>query len=176
MDSTDGTLVRESTISISDGPVLGSTRNKYGIRTTMRCKSVTRRQIADTADDNTVKTGNILSPAIQEDISAIQVDVSAINEDISARKKKKDRVKMMDINEAHHNMGYMGEAALRRFLNHHNIKATGKFPNCVSCMKMKGQNEAVSKVATNPDKYPGQRLHTDASGPLALPMGRKNIG
>jgi hypothetical protein len=82
-------------------------------------------------------------------------------------------VKTMDINEAHHNMGYMGEAALRRFLTHHNIKATGKFQNCVSCMKWKGQNKAVSKIATNPAKYPGHRLHIDASGPLPLPMGRK---
>jgi hypothetical protein len=40
-------------------------------------------------------------------------------------------------------------------------------------MKGKGQNKPVSKVATNPAKYPGQRLHIDASGPLPLPMGRK---
>jgi ribosomal protein S10 len=40
-------------------------------------------------------------------------------------------------------------------------------------MKWKGQNKAVSKVATNPATYPGQRLHIDASGPLPLPMGRK---
>jgi hypothetical protein len=79
----------------------------------------------------------------------------------------------MDINEAHHDMGHMGEAALRKFLNHHNIKATGKFQNCISCMKWKGQNKAASKVATNTATYPGQRLYIDASGPLPLPMGRK---
>jgi hypothetical protein len=40
-------------------------------------------------------------------------------------------------------------------------------------MKWKGHNKAVSNVATNPATYPGQRLHIDASGPLPLPMGRK---
>jgi hypothetical protein len=33
----------------------------------------------------------------------------------------------MDINEAHYKIGHMGEVALRKLLNHHNIKATGKF-------------------------------------------------
>jgi cell fate (sporulation/competence/biofilm development) regulator YmcA (YheA/YmcA/DUF963 family) len=51
--------------------------------------------------------GNISAPLIKEDISAIQEDVSAIKEDISARKKKKVRVKTMDKNDAHHNMGHM---------------------------------------------------------------------
>jgi hypothetical protein len=55
-------------------------------------------------------------------------------------------------------MGHMGEGALRRFiLNNHNIKATGKFQNCISCMKWKAQSKVVSKVATNPVKYPGER-------------------
>jgi transposase InsO family protein len=40
-------------------------------------------------------------------------------------------------------------------------------------MKWKAQNKRVSKVASNPAKYPGERLHIDASGPLLLPMGRK---
>jgi hypothetical protein len=92
----------------------------------------------DIKDDNTVKTGNILAPIIQEEISAIQEDASAIQEDITSRKKKKVRVKMMDINEAHHNMGHLGEVALRKILNYHNIKATAKFQNCISCLKWKG--------------------------------------
>jgi hypothetical protein len=68
--------------------------------------------------------GNISEPIVQENISAIQEDVSKIHEDISGRREKKARVKMMDVNEAHHNMGHMGEAVLRRFLNYHSIKAT----------------------------------------------------
>jgi ribosomal protein S10 len=40
-------------------------------------------------------------------------------------------------------------------------------------MKWKAQNKPVNKIATNPAKYPGERLHIDASGPLPLPMGRK---
>jgi hypothetical protein len=83
------------------------------------------------------------------------------------------RMKTMDINEAHHNMGHIGEGALRRFLNHHNIKATGKFQNCISCLKWKEQNKAVNKVAVNPVRYSGEHLHIYASGPLPLPMGRK---
>jgi hypothetical protein len=86
---------------------------------------------------------------------------------------KKKKIKTMDIDEAHYKMGHMGEVALRKLLNHHNIKATGKFQNCVSCMKWKAQNKSVNKVASNPAKYPGERLHIDASGPLPLPMGRK---
>jgi transposase InsO family protein len=71
-------------------------------------------------------------------------------------------------------MGHMGKAALRKLLNHHNIKATGKFENCISCMKWKTQNKKkVSKVASNPAKYPGECLHIDAGGLLPLPMGRK---
>jgi hypothetical protein len=186
MDSNYGTLVRKS-ISSSDGPILRTTEEritktgkKFGLRagtTTKQCKSGTRRQIADTeydiASDYMVKMGTISAPAIQENISAIQEDISAILEGISTRKKKKVKVKMMDINEANHNMNHMGEAVLRKFLSHHNIKATGKFQNCFSCMKWKGQNKAVSTVATNPAKYQGKRLHIDASGPLLLPMGRK---
>jgi hypothetical protein len=109
-------------------------------------------------EDNTAYLRNISAPKNQGDISAN-------NGKLSAMKKKK--TKTMDINE------HMGEVALRKLLNHHNIKATGKFENCISCMKWKAQNKRVSKVATNPAKYPGERLHIDASGPLPLPMGRK---
>jgi hypothetical protein len=69
-------------------------------------------------------------------------------------------------------MGHMGEVALRKLLNHHNIKATGKLENCISCMKWKAQTKKVSKVASNPAKYPGEQLHIDARGLLPLPMGR----
>jgi hypothetical protein len=41
-------------------------------------------------------------------------------------------------------------------------------------MKWKAQNKAVSKVTTHPTKYPGERLHIDASGSLP-PMERKRI-
>jgi hypothetical protein len=184
MDGTNGTLVRKRSTGKSIGPVLESKRKKYGVRNTKRGNSVTQRLITDMVyDDNTIKMGNISAPIIQEDISAMQEDISVIQEDVSAieenilaRKKKKVTVKIMDINEAHHNMGCIGEARLRNFLNHHNIKATGKFPNGISCMKWKGQNKAVSKVSTNTAKYPGQRLHIDVSGPLPLQMGRKNNG
>jgi hypothetical protein len=81
----------------------------------------------------------------------------------------------MDINEAHCKLGHMAEVALKKLLNHHNIKATGKFQNCISCMKCKAQKKRVSKTASNPAKYPGERLHIDASGPLPLPMGRKEF-
>jgi regulator of extracellular matrix RemA (YlzA/DUF370 family) len=98
----------------------------------------TRRQIVDATydidDDSMVKTGNISASAIQREISAIQ-------DEVSAERKKKARTKMMDINEAHYNMGHMGEVALRRYLNHHTIKATGKFQNCISCMKWKAQSQ-----------------------------------
>jgi hypothetical protein len=40
-------------------------------------------------------------------------------------------------------------------------------------MKWKAQNKLDSKVAVNPAKYPGEHLHIDASGPLPLPMERK---
>jgi transposase InsO family protein len=40
-------------------------------------------------------------------------------------------------------------------------------------MKWKAQNKRVNKVASNPEKYPEERLHSNASGPLPLPMGRK---
>jgi hypothetical protein len=70
------------------------------------------------------------------------------NDELSAPKKK--TTKMMDINEAHYKMGHMGEVALRELFNHHNIKARGKFENCVSCMKWKAQYKKVSRVAANP--------------------------
>jgi hypothetical protein len=82
-------------------------------------------------------------------------------------------MKTIDRNEAHYNMGHMGEVPLRKFLNHHNIKVTGKFQNCIGCMKWKAQNKAAIKVAVSPAKYPGERLYIDVSGPLPLPMGRK---
>jgi hypothetical protein len=81
-------------------------------------------------DDSMVKTGYISASAIQGEISAIQDDVST------------EREKNVDINEAHYNMGNMGEVALRRYLNHHNIKATVKFQNCISCMKWKAKKQA----------------------------------
>jgi hypothetical protein len=107
--------------------------------------------------------GNISAPVNQGDISANTGELSAMT---------KMKTKTMDINEAHYKMGHMGEVALRKLLNHHNIKGTGKFENCISCMKWKAQNKRVSKVAANPAKYPGERLHIDASGMLPLPMGR----
>jgi hypothetical protein len=58
---------------------------------------------------NMVKMENISAPVIQEDISTIQEDVSTIQENISARRENKTRVKTMDINEAHYNIGHMGE-------------------------------------------------------------------
>jgi hypothetical protein len=118
----------------------------------------------DIENNNTAYLGNISAPVNQGDISAK-------NGKSSAMKKKK--TKTIDINEAHYKMGHMGEAALRKLLNHHNITATGKFANCISCMKWKAHNKRVSKVATNTAKYPGERIHIDASGPLPLPMGRK---
>jgi hypothetical protein len=69
--------------------------------------------------------GNISAPVNQGEISAN-------NDELSAMKKK--NTETMDINEAHYKMEHMGEAALRKLLNHHKIKATGKFENCVSCM------------------------------------------
>jgi hypothetical protein len=80
------------------------------------------------------------------------------------------------INEAYYKMGHMGEGALRRFLNHLIISTTGKFQNCISCMKWKAKNQAISKVATTPAKYPGERLGIDVSGPLCYQWEEKNIG
>jgi hypothetical protein len=114
--------------------------------------------------DNTVYQGSISAPVNQGDISANWGEIFAV---------KKMKIKTMDINEAHYKMGHMGEVAKRKLLNHHNIKATGKFQNCVSCMKWKAQNKRFNKVASNTAKYPGERLHIDASGTLPLPMGRK---
>jgi phage terminase large subunit-like protein len=65
----------------------------------------------------------------------------------------------MDINEAYYRMGQLGETSLRSILNHHGIKATGTFKNCICCMKWKGGNKTVSKVDANPPQYPGERLH-----------------
>jgi hypothetical protein len=118
-------------------------------------------------DNNTAYLGNISAPVNQGDISAN-------NGELYATAKKK--TKTMDINEAHFKMAHMGEVALRKLLNHHNIKASGKFEHCISCMKWKAQNKKVSKVAANRANYPGERLHIDASGPLPLPMGRKEYG
>jgi hypothetical protein len=61
--------------------------------------------------------------------------------------------------------------ALRSILNHHGVNATGTSKSCISCMKWKGGNKRVSKVAVNPAEYPGEILHVDASGPLALLQG-----
>jgi ribosomal protein S10 len=40
-------------------------------------------------------------------------------------------------------------------------------------MQWKAQNKKVSKGATSSAKYPGVRLYINASGPLPLPMSRK---
>jgi hypothetical protein len=102
-----------------------------------------RRQMVDKTydihDDNMVKSGNISASAIHGEISTIQ-------DEVSAEKKKKFKTKTIDINDAQYNMGHMGEVASRRFLSHHNIKATGKFRNCVSCMKWKAQTEQLIKL------------------------------
>jgi hypothetical protein len=102
---------------------------------------------SDNKTENTAYLGNFSA-------SVNQGGISANNGEISAMKKKK--TKMMDINEAHYKMGHTGEVALRKLLNHHNIKATGKFENCISCMKWKAQNKKASKIASNPAKYPGE--------------------
>jgi hypothetical protein len=62
-------------------------------------------------------------------------------------KEKKVRGKYMDRNEAHYyRMGYLRETALRSILNHHGIRTTGTFKNCISYMKRKGGNKRVWKV------------------------------
>jgi hypothetical protein len=71
----------------------------------------------DMDEDSTVKTDNISTSATHGEISAIQ-------DEVSAERKKKTKIKTMDINEAHYNMGHMGEVDLCRYLNHNNIKAT----------------------------------------------------
>jgi regulator of extracellular matrix RemA (YlzA/DUF370 family) len=128
--SINGTLVKGSTIrptvstvmQVDHGIVLGPSTTRRTNKQINKCKA--RRQIVDTTydmdDDSTVKTDNISASAIHGELSAIQ-------DEVSAERKKKTKTKTMDINEAHYNMGYMGEIALRQYLNHHNIKATGKF-------------------------------------------------
>jgi hypothetical protein len=73
-------------------------------------------------NDNAAYLGNISA-------TVDQGEISANNGELSVMKKKK--TKTMDINEAHYKMGHMGEVALRNLLNHHNIKATGKFEDCI---------------------------------------------
>jgi hypothetical protein len=77
----------------------------------------TRYTSNNNKNNNTAYLGNISAPVNQGDISAN-------NGELSATTKKK--TKTMDINEAHYKTGHMGEGALRKLLNHHNIKATGK--------------------------------------------------
>jgi hypothetical protein len=134
---------------------------KYGEVYNINRKDYGKKQYED--DDITVKHGNTSVPIIGEEFSAR-------NKEIKNLKRKN-----MDINYAHYMMGHMGETALRAMLNHHNIKATGVFHNCVHCMKWKAQNKPVNKEAMNPASYAGERLHIDASGPLPLPMGRKEF-
>jgi transposase InsO family protein len=95
------------------------------------------------------------------------------NKDNKGDREKKIRGKYMDINEAHYRMGHLGETVLRSIINHHGIKATGTFKNCISCMKWRGGNKRVSKVDVNPAKYPEARLHVDSSGPLPLPQEKQ---
>jgi hypothetical protein len=146
--STNGTLVKRSTtrptgstvMQVNHGIILGpSTSSKTNKQINER---KTQRQIVDTTydmdDDSTVKMEYISASAICGEILAIQ-------DEVSAERKKKTKTKTMEINEAHYNMGHMGEVALRQYLNHHNIKATGKFQNCVSCMKWKAQTNQLIK-------------------------------
>jgi hypothetical protein len=74
-------------------------------------------------DDVTVKHGNTTVPVIGAEFSARN------------KEEKSVKCKTMDINYAHYMMGQSGETALRAMLNHHNIKATGLFHICESCMK-----------------------------------------
>jgi regulator of extracellular matrix RemA (YlzA/DUF370 family) len=174
---TNGTLVKRSTTIPTGSTVMQVNHDiVQGPSTSPRTnrqinERKTQRQMVDATydmdDDSTVKMDNISASAIHGEISAIQDEVSAVG------RKKKAKIKMVDIIEAHYHMGHMGEVALRRYLSHHNIKATGKFQNFVSCMKWKAQNKPVNKIATNPAKHPGERLDIEASGPLPLPMGRK---
>jgi hypothetical protein len=74
-------------------------------------------------DNITVKHGNTTVPVIGAEFSA------------RSKEEKSIKRKTMDINYARYMMGHMGETALRAMLNHNNIKATGVFHNCESCMK-----------------------------------------
>jgi hypothetical protein len=47
--------------------------------------------------------------------------------------------------------------------------------NFVEICQWKAQNKPVNKEAINPATYAGEILHIDASGPLPLPMGRKEF-
>jgi transposase InsO family protein len=43
----------------------------------------------------------------------------------------------------------------------------------ISKLRQLYKNEAVSKVAVNPAKYPGDHWHTNASGQIPVSLGRK---
>jgi hypothetical protein len=136
-----------SVMQVNHDIVLGPST---GLRTNKQLnKHKTRRQIVeriyDMDDDSMVKTDNISESAIYGEISAIHGEISAIQDEISTERKKKTKTKTIDINKAQYNMRHMGEVALHRFLNHHNIKATGKFQNCVKCMMWKHKTSQLIK-------------------------------
>jgi regulator of extracellular matrix RemA (YlzA/DUF370 family) len=143
---TNGTLVKGSATGptgsmvtqVNHDMVLSPSTSPRTNRLINECQ--TQRQVADTTydmdDDSTVIADSISTSAIHGEISASQ-------DEVSAERKKKVKTKMMDINESQYNMG---EVALRRYLNHHNIETTDKFQNCISCMKWKAQTSKLTKL------------------------------
>jgi hypothetical protein len=75
----------------------------------------------DMDDDSTVKSGNISASEIHGEISAIQ-------DEVPAETKKKVRMKTMDINETHYNMGHMGEVAFMKIFKSSQHKSYRKIP------------------------------------------------
>jgi hypothetical protein len=66
-----------------------------------------------------------------------------------SRGRKENQEQSMDINEAHVQMGQLGETSLSSILDHHGTKATGTFKNCINCMKWRGGNKQVWKIDVN---------------------------
>jgi hypothetical protein len=62
-----------------------------------------------------------------------------------SRGRKENQEQSMDINEAHVQMGQLGETSLSSILDHHGTKATGTFKICINCMRWGGGTSKSGK-------------------------------
>ena len=81
-------------------------------------------------------------------------------------RKRKQFVKVMDINEAHDCFGHMDETRLRALAKRGNIKLIGKLRTCVGCMEAKAQRKNVQKRTETRAGRKGERIFMDTSGPF----------
>ena len=143
----------------------------YGIRLQVSRNERENKYVWNVEDgkEDTIEENNGIEKMLKNKLR-LSEDAKIMENDkkstLNKLRKKKEFVKVMDINEAHDCFGHMDEPKLKALAKRANIKLTGKLRTCVGCMEAKAQRKNVQKWTATRAKRKGERIFMDTSGPF----------